>query len=45
MLYIFYRVVVQASIVYGSETWVLLTEMDRKVEGMHDEFLRKITGK
>ena len=42
---IFYRLVVQAILLYGSETWVLLAEMDRKMEGTHTEFLWKITGK
>ena len=41
----FYRAVVQAILLYGSETWVLSTEMDKKVEGTHTGFLRQITGK
>ena len=41
----FYREVVQAILLYGLETWVLLTEMERKVEGTHTRFLRNITGK
>ena len=42
---IFYRAVVQAVLLYGSETWVLLAAMQRKVEGVHTGFLRQITGK
>ena len=45
MLAIFYRTVVRAILLYGSETWLLLAAMDRKVEGIHTDFLRHITGK
>ena len=45
VLAIFYRAVVQAIILYGLETWVLSAEMERKVEGIHTEFLWQITGK
>ena len=41
----FYREVVQDILLYGSETWVILAEMERKVEWMHTRFLWKITGK
>ena len=41
----FYKSVIQAVILFGSETWVLLAEMERKVEGTHTGFLRHITGK
>ena len=41
----FYRAVVQAIILYESETWVLLAAMERKVEGTHTGFLRQITDK
>ena len=41
----FYRAVVQAIILYGSETWVLLASMAKKVEVTHTEFLRLVTGK
>ena len=41
----FYRVVVQEILLHGLETWVLLAEMERKVEGAHTDFLRQITGK
>ena len=40
-----YRALVQAIILYGSETWVLLAEMYRKVEGKHTGLLRHTTGK
>ena len=36
---------VQAILLYGSETWVLSVSMDRKVEGGYIGFLRQITGK
>ena len=42
---IFYRAVVQAILMYGLETWVLLAEMEKKVEGAQTGFLRQITGK
>ena len=41
----FYRAVVQSILCYGSETWVLLAEMDKNVEGAHIGLLRHITGK
>ena len=41
----FYKAVVQAILLYGSETWLLLAAMERKVEGIYTEFLRQITGK
>ena len=41
----FYRVVVQAIILYGSETWVLLASMANRIEGMHTEFLKIIMAK
>ena len=45
VLEIFYRAVVQAIILYGSETWVLLASMANMVEETHTEFLQLITGK
>ena len=45
VLEIFYRAVVQAIILYGSETWILSATIERKVEGIHTRFLRQITGK
>ena len=41
----FYRAVMQAILLYGSEMWVLLASMEKRVEGKHTEFLRMITGK
>ena len=41
----FYRVVIQAVLLFGDETWVLSAAMERKVEGTHTGFLWKITGK
>ena len=40
----FYRGVAQAVLLFGSETWVLLVAMERKVEGTHTGFLIHITG-
>ena len=42
---IFYRAVVQAILLYGLETWVILTSMERKVDRVHIGVLRQITGK
>ena len=42
---IFYRVVVQEILMYGSDMWVLLEEMENKVEGAHTGLLRQITWK
>ena len=41
----FYRTVVQAILLYGSEMWFLLASMANMIEGTHTEFLRMITGK
>ena len=41
----FYRVVTQVVLLFGSETWVLLEEMERNVEGIHTGFLSNITRK
>ena len=41
----FYMVVVKEILLYGPETWVLLSAMEAKVEGSHTEFLRQITEK
>ena len=41
---IFYRVVVQAILLYGLETWVLSAEMAKRVDGTHTGFMRLITG-
>ena len=40
----FYMEVVQAILLYGSETWVLSASMAKRIEGMHTEYLKKITG-
>ena len=40
----FYQAVLQAVLIFGAETWVLLTEMSRKLEGLHVGFLRQVTG-
>ena len=39
----FYRDLVQAIIIYGSEMWLLFVAMESKFEGMHTGFLRQIT--
>ena len=44
MLDIFYREVVQAVLLLGLESWVLLAEMEKTVEGLHTGFLKKIMG-
>ena len=41
----FYWEVAQAILLYGSEMWVLLAKMDKKVEGEHMGFLRNIVVK
>ena len=41
----FYRLVSQVILIYGSETWVLSAAMEKKVEGAHTYFLRQITRK
>ena len=41
----FYRAVVQAILLYGSETWVLSESMENRVEETHTDLLRLITGK
>ena len=45
MLAIFYRAVVRAILLYGSETWVLSAAMERNTERVHTGFLLQITGK
>ena len=40
-----YRAVVQEILLYGSETWIILVAMDKKVEGEHMGFLRNIVVK
>ena len=41
---LFYRVVIYAVLLFGSESWVLLDVMMRAVEGIHVGFPRHITG-
>ena len=41
----FYRAVVQAVLLYGSETWVLLASMANSIEETHTELLQMIMGK
>ena len=45
LLAMLYREVFQAVVLFRSESWVLLEEMDKTVEGVHTSFLRQITGK
>ena len=40
----FYRAVVQAVLLFGSETWVLLASMLNKLEGVHVGFLQQVMG-
>ena len=41
----FYRAVVQAILLYGSETWALSVSMAKRVEGSYIDLLQMITGK
>ena len=40
----FYRAVVQAVLLLGLETWVLMAAMLQNIEGLHVSFLRQMTG-
>ena len=40
----FYREVVQAVLIFGAKTWVLLESMSQNMEGLHVGFLKHITG-
>ena len=40
----FYWAVLQAVLLFGAETWILLEAMSRKLEGVHVVFLSQITG-
>ena len=40
-----YRAVVQAILLYGLDTLVLLEPLEKKMDGIHTGFLRQITGK
>ena len=35
----------QAILLYALETWVLLASMEKRIEGMHTEFLKIFRGK
>ena len=41
----FYRTVAKLVLLFGLETWVLLSVIERKVEGIHTGFMMHITGK
>ena len=41
----FYRILVQAVLPFGAETWVLLAAMSHNIEEVHVDFLRQMTGK
>ena len=41
----FYRAVVQAVLLFGSETWVLTAVMMKNIKGIHVGLLWKVTGK
>ena len=45
LLALFYRVVIQAVLMFGSESWALLDAIMRAVDEIHVELLRHITGK
>ena len=38
----FYRTLAQAALIFGLETWLLFTRMEKKVEGTYKVFLRQI---
>ena len=40
----FYRVVSQVVLLFGSETWVLSSVLERKLEFTHTDFMRQMTG-
>ena len=44
MSVIFYQAVVQAVLIFGADTWVLLAVISRNLEGVHMGFLRQIMG-
>ena len=39
----FYRAVIQAVLLFGAETWVLLAPMAQRLEIVHVGFLRQVT--
>ena len=40
----FYRAVVQAVLLFGAKTWVLLVERLNNIEGVHVGFMQQMTG-
>ena len=40
----FYRAVVQAVLLFGAETWVLLAEISRNMEEVHVGLIRQVMG-
>ena len=40
-----YRAAVQAVLLFGAETWVLMETMIQRLQGAHVSFLRKVTRK
>ena len=42
---IFYRAVVQAVLLFGSERWVLSAAMDKRLEGVYVVFFLEVIGK
>ena len=43
--FFFYRVVIQAVLIFAADSWVLLDAIMRKVDSTHVGFLIQITGK
>ena len=41
----FYRVVVLVVLLFGSDTWVLSTVMEKQLSGVHTSFMPKVMGK
>ena len=41
----FYRAVVQAVLLFGADTWVLMDTMSQRLEGVHVSLLRQVTHK
>ena len=41
----FYRAIVQAVLLFGSETWVLTDKISQRIEGAHVGFKRQVTRK
>ena len=45
VLDIFYRAVIQAILLFGSEIWVILADMSKSLERLQVRFLQKVTWK